>query len=222
MKEIVTTNYFWGQDVEMSQFYRVPKALYTGEYFRGISFEAKAIYGMMIDRVSLSIKNGWLDEDGKTYIHYSVADIMADTGCGKNKVLKCLKELEEDAIDGIDEYQAYSEIIRENIDMDSLVQRYPYEQKDVQEIYDLIVETVVSKGGSMTISGQQYPREVVKSRFLKLNMSHVEYVMECLRKNTTKVYNIKAYLLAALFNAGTTMSNYYRAEVNHDIPQFAG
>ena len=310
MKEIVTTNYFWGQDVEMSQFYRVPKALYTGEYFRGISFEAKAIYGMMIDRVSLSIKNGWLDEDGKTYIHYSVADIMADTGCGKNKILKCLKELEEDVhlierkkqgqgrpdmiyvknfaieeveeavekdsevcnvnlkefttqtsrspeckplevydvnpnntennntninyinpilsiytedvIDGMDEYQAYSEIIRENIDMDSLVQRYPYEQKDVQEIYDLIVETVVGKGGSMTISGQQYPRELVKSRFLKLNMSHVEYVMECLRKNTTKVYNIKAYLLAALFNAGTTMSNYYRAEVNHDMPQFAG
>ena len=99
---------------------------------------------------------------------------------------------------------------------------YPYEQKDVQEIYDLIVETVVGKGGSMTISGQQYPRELVKSRFLKLNMSHVEYVMECLRKNTTKVYNIKAYLLAALFNAGTTMSNYYRAEVNHDMPQFAG
>lgn len=67
-----------------------------GEYFRSISFEAKAIYGMMIDRVSLSIKNGWLDEDGKTYIHYSVADIMADTGCGKNKILKCLKGLEED------------------------------------------------------------------------------------------------------------------------------
>ena len=81
---------------------------------------------------------------------------------------------------------------------------------------------VVGKGGSMTISGQQYPRELVKSRFLKLNMSHVEYVMECLRKNTTKVYNIKAYLLASLFNAGTTMSNYYRAEVNHDMPQFAG
>lgn len=161
---IVTTNYFWGQDVEMSQFYRVPKALlYT-------------------------VKNGWIDEDGKTYIRYSVADIMADTGCGKNKILKCLKELEE----------------------------------DVQEIYDLIVVTVVGKGGSMTISGQRCPRELVKSRFLKLNVSHIEYVMECLRKNTTKVYNIKAYLLAALFNAGATMSNYYRAEVNHDMPQFAG
>ena len=264
MKEIVTTNYFWGQDVEMSQFYRVPKALYTGEYFRSISFGAKAIYGMMIERVTLSIKNGWLDEDGKTCIHYSVADIMADTGCGKNKILKYLKEFttqtsrspeckplevydvnpnntennntninyiksnpilsinEGDAIDGMDECQVYSEIIRENSDMDSLMQRHPYEQKDVQEIYDLIVETVVGKGGSMTISGQQYPRELVKLRFLKLNMSHVEYVMECLRKNTTKVYNIKAYLLAALFNAGTTMSNYYWAEVNHDMPQFAG
>jgi hypothetical protein len=66
------------------------------------------------------------------------------------------------------------------------------------------------------------PNNLVISRFLKLNMSHVEYVMECLRKNTTKVYNIKAYLLAALFNAGATMSNYYRAEVNHDMPQFAG
>ena len=119
----------------------------------------------------------------------------------------------EDAIDGMDEYQSYSKIIKENIDMESLLQRYPYEQKDVQEIYDLIVETVVGKGGSMTISGQRYPRELVKSRFLKLNKSHVEYVMECLRKNTTKVYNIKAYLLTALFNAGATMSNYYRADV---------
>lgn len=89
--------------------------LYLGEYFRGISFEAKTIYGMMIDRVSLSIKNGWLDEDGKIYIHYSVADIMADTDCDKNKILQCLKELEEDVID---------------------------------EIYDLIVETVVGKGGA--------------------------------------------------------------------------
>ena len=87
-----------------------------------VNFETKAIYGMMIDRVSLSVKNGWLDGYGKTYIHYSVADIIADTGCGKNKILKCLKELEEDVIDGMDEYQTYSEIIRGNIDMESLGQ----------------------------------------------------------------------------------------------------
>ncbi len=87
---------------------------------------------------------------------------------------------------------------------------------------DLIVETVVGKGDSMSISGQTYPRELVKAKFLKLNMSHVEYIMDCLLKNTTKVRNIKAYLLATLFNAGSTMSSYYRAEVNHDMPQFAG
>ena len=86
MKEIVTTNYFWGQDVEMSQFYRVPKALYTGEYFRGISFEAKAIYGMMIDRVRLSIKNGWLDEKNRVYIIYTIEEMRRDLGCATEKI----------------------------------------------------------------------------------------------------------------------------------------
>ncbi len=72
------------------------------------------------------------------------------------------------------------------------------------------------EGDSMSISGQIYPRELVKVKFLKLNMSHVEYVMDCLLKNTTKVRNIKAYLLATLFNAGSTMFSYYRAEVNQN------
>ena len=156
------------------------------------------------------------------FLQSSISNPTENNNTNINYINPILSIYTEDEIEGMDEYQAYSELIRENIDMDSLVQRYPYEQKDVQEIYDLIVETVVGKGRCMTISGQRYPREVVKSRFLKLNMSHVEYVMECLRKNTTKVYNIKAYLLAALFNAGATMSNYYRAEVNHDMPQFAG
>lgn len=66
------------------------------------------------------------------------------------------------------------------------------------------------------------PKNLVKSKFLKLNYSHVEYVINCLGKNTTKVRNIKSYLLASLFNAGSTISSYYRAEVNHDMPQFAG
>lgn len=74
---------------------------------------------------------------------------------------------------------------------------------------------------SMTISGQEYPMNLVKSKFLKLNSSHIEYVLGCLGKNTTKVYNIKSYLLASLFNAVSTMNSYYKAEVNHDMPQFA-
>ena len=75
--------HLYGKQAEQFAYVNIPKALIHEEAFSDVSFEAKTIYGMMIDRVSLSIKNGWLDEDGKTYIHYSVADIMADTGCGR-------------------------------------------------------------------------------------------------------------------------------------------
>lgn len=122
----------------------------------------------------------------------------------------------------MEEYQAYSEIIKENIEYDALLQRNPYEKDAIQGIFDLILETVISNKASMTISGQEYPMNLVKSKFLKLNSSHIEYVLGCLGKNTTKVYNIKSYLLASLFNAVSIMNSYYKAEVNHDMPQFAG
>ena len=117
----------------------------------------------------------------------------------------------------MEEYQAYSEIIKENIEYDALLQRNPYEKDAIQGIFDLILETVISNKASMTISGQEYPMNLVKSKFLKLNSSHIEYVLGCLGKN-----NIKSYLLASLFNAVSTMNSYYKAEVNHDMPQFAG
>ena len=79
------------------------------------------------------------------------------------------------------------------------------------------LQTVLSQRPYIRIAGDDYPREVVKSRFLKVNFSHVEYVFDCLDNNTTKVRNIKSYLLAALYNAPTTMDSYYRAEVNHDL-----
>ena len=97
----------------------------------------------------------------------------------------------------MEEYQAYSEIIKENIEYDALLQRNPYEKDAIQGIFDLILETVISNKASMTISGQEYPMNLVKSKFLKLNSSHIEYVLGCLGKNTTKVYNIKSYLLLA-------------------------
>lgn len=122
----------------------------------------------------------------------------------------------------MEEYQAYSEITKENIEYDALLQRNPYEKDAIQGIFDLILETVISNKASMTISGQEYPMNLVKFKFLKLNSSHIEYVLGCLGKNTTKVYNIKSYLLASLFNAVSTMNSYYKAEVNHDMPQFAG
>ena len=130
--------------------------------------------------------------------------------------------ISEEKADGMEEYLAYSEIIRENIEYDALCERHPYEKEIVDGIVDLILETVISKKDSVLVSGQEYPAALVKSKFLKLNYSHIEYVIGCMRKNTTKVRNIKAYLVAALFNAGSTMGSYYKAEVNHDMPQFAG
>ena len=124
--------------------------------------------------------------------------------------------------DSRDEMEGYREIIKENIDYNSLLMAHPYDQEMVEGIYELILETVLSKSEEITIAGDVYPNNLVKSKFLKLNYSHVEYVIACLEKNTTKVRNIKSYLLASLFNAGSTISSYYRAEVNHDMPQFAG
>ena len=118
-------------------------------------------------------------------------------------------------MDRIDRIDAYREIIKENIEFEALVQRYGYERVD--ELVELMLQTVLSQRPYIRIAGDDYPREVVKSRFLKVNFSHVEYVFDCLDSNTTKVRNIKSYLLAALYNAPTTMDSYYRAEVNHDL-----
>lgn len=319
LSEKITYSYYTSAQASQNAFFRLPRALYEKECFRGLSNDAKTLYALMLDRMSLSLANQWLDEDGKVYINYSLEDIMTTLNCGKTKAVALLKELdsesgigliekknmgiakasvfyvmnficedetaeekqgldsseeragivsaEEDAVfnnrthacpenehdrvqnlnpnknninktnmsktnpilsinlipeDEIDEMEGYSEIIKENIDYDSLLLAHPYDQEMVEGIFNLILETVLSKNEEITIAGDVYPKNLVKSKFLKLNYSHVEYVINCLGKNTTKVRNIKSYLLASLFNAGSTISSYYRAEVNHDIPQFAG
>lgn len=98
----------------------------------------------------------------------------------------------------------------------------PVQAEVIEGIVDLILETVVSKSDPILIASERYPASLVKSKLLKLNYMHIEYVLDCFKGNTTKVKNIKKYLLAALFNAPTTIDGYYRAEVNHDMPQFAG
>lgn len=319
LSEKITYSYYTSAQASQNAFFRLPRALYEKECFRGLSNDAKTLYALMLDRMSLSLANQWLDEDGKVYINYSLEDIMTTLNCGKTKAVALLKELdsesgigliekknmgiakasvfyvmnficedetaeekqgldsseeragivsaEEDAVfnnrthacpenehdrvqnlnpnknninktnmsktnpilsinlipeDEIDEMEGYSEIIKENIDYDSLLLAHPYDKEMVEGIFNLILETVLSKNEEITIAGDVYPKNLVKSKFLKLNYSHVEYVINCLGKNTTKVRNIKSYLLASLFNAGSTISSYYRAEVNHDIPQFAG
>ena len=319
LSEKITYSYYTSALASQNAFFRLPRALYEKECFRGLSNDAKTLYALMLDRMSLSLANQWLDEDGKVYINYSLEDIMTTLNCGKTKAVALLKELdsesgigliekknmgiakasvfyvmnficedetaeekqgldsseeragivsaEEDAVfnnrthacpenehdrvqnlnpnknninktnmsktnpilsinlipeDEIDELEGYSEIIKENIDYDSLLLAHPYDKEMVEGIFNLILETVLSKNEEITIAGDVYPKNLVKSKFLKLNYSHVEYVINCLGKNTTKVRNIKSYLLASLFNAGSTISSYYRAEVNHDMPQFAG
>lgn len=120
-----------------------------------------------------------------------------------------------DGMDQMELAEAYREIIRENVEYGILAERYGEQRMD--ETVELMLEVVLSKRPYIRIAGDDFPREVVRGRFLKINSSHLEYVFGCIDKNTTKVGNIKAYLLAALYNAPATMDSYYRAEVNHDL-----
>ncbi len=122
----------------------------------------------------------------------------------------------------VTEIENYRELILENIEYDCLKRRYPLYLDDLNEIVELLVETVCAKRKTTRISGADFPHEIVRSRFLKLDSSHIEFVMDCLQKNTTQVRNIKQYLLAVLFNAPTTMNNHYTSLVNHDMHAGAG
>ena len=105
----------------------------------------------------------------------------------------------------------------ENIEYDTLTQNPKMDKERLDEIVDLMLETVCSARKTLRIAGDDYPAELVKSKFLKLNSSHIEFVMDCMRENTTKIRNIKQYLRAVLFNAPSTIDNYYTALVAHDM-----
>ena len=119
--------------------------------------------------------------------------------------------------DGMGARETYREIVLENIDYDILIQDTHIDRDRLDEIAELIVDTVCSARRTIRIAGDDYPAEVVKSRFLKLDSSHVQYVMDCMRDNTTYVRNIKKYLLAALYNAPSTINSYYSSLVQHDM-----
>ena len=116
-----------------------------------------------------------------------------------------------------DAYSVYEEIIKDNIEYDHFV-RYGQVDKDrLDEIVSIILETVCSKRKAIRIAGDDYPAELVKAKFMKLNSSHIEFVFDCMKENTTKIRNIKQYLKAVLFNAPNTIDSYYTALVNHDM-----
>ena len=329
MDQKLTFRYFYGNEADQYSFYRIPKLLFKNEYFKNLSSDAKILYGLMLDRMSLSIKNQWFDEQNRAYIYFSIEDIMELLNCGRNKAVKSLQELDdengigliekrrqgfgkaniiyvksfmvyeeqaeqsaeeaqkftkqtnvdtlEDAevyktnsmksqkqtsrspenklqevcnsnsnynntsnikesknksdqiisdrqrsdVDMMNTVSAYQDLIKENIDYESLLIAYQYDEALIQGIYELILETVLCSSEKILIASNWYPAELVRSKFLKLNYFHIEYVLDCFKKNTSKVKNIKKYMLAALFNAPTTIDGYYKAEVNHDMPQFA-
>ena len=312
MSSAIEFSYFTGNESEMLTFYRIPKLLVTDPYFRGLSSDAKILYGLMLDRMSLSARNGWIDEKNHVYIYFSIEDVMEMLACGKNKALKTMAELdikegiglierkkagqgkptliyvrnfisrtaegssevyilnfkksqnqtsrspeckplevyiedpnknkknnteynnqsdqmpgEADAVHAKDgnhlpDIAGYAELIKANIEYPSLLERYPLEQDMVDGIYELILETVLSQKEQIYIARDSYPAELVRSRFLKLDYGHVEYVISSMKENTSKVRNIKKYMLAALFNAPATIGHYYQAEVNHDMANYGG
>ena len=115
------------------------------------------------------------------------------------------------------EIESYRALILENIEYDFLKREVGPYSDDLDEIVEIMVETVCAKRKYTRVAGSDFPHEVVKSRLLKLNSEHIHFVMDCMKQNTTKIRNIKQYLLATLFNAPTTIGNYYTALVNHDM-----
>ena len=309
-------DYFYGpEDAEQYQFYRIPKLLITSEQFKDVSVEAKLLYGLMLDRLSLSIKNGWFDALNRAYIIYTIEDVTEDMHCGSQKAVKLVAELEKkaglirkkrqglgkpsliyvlkfstvcpqkdsesqfkngenhnsgnvkittqefpesqsnktnqnktennkpdlihlsvnvagmdrenDEMDGMREdpiakRKSYEKYFRENLYIDDLKRSYPYDHGRIDEIFELLVDTVCSTAKTIRCAGEDRPAEVVKSRFMKPEYSHIQYVLDCIHDNTTEIRNIKAYMLTTLYNASMTIDHYYQNKVSHDLYGYNG
>ena len=154
------------------------------------------------------------------YILIDCLPNLSDTEMNYNKSNQIVSadENRSDGDNSTEEYQAFENLVKETVDYESLEITHHDDMRQVDEIVNLIVETVMCKNDKILIASNWYPASLVKKKFLMLTYSHIEYVLHCMRGNTSKVKNIKKYLLAALFNAPSTMNGYYQAEVNHDMP----
>lgn len=265
--------YFKGLEADRYSFYRVPKALVKADLFQKMSGDAKLLYAVLLDRMSLSIKNGWQDKHGNAYIICTIEEVMDSIHCARQKAVKLLDELEhefrlierrrqglckpnllyvKDLYAGLSQsnYWKYenhtsgglknelpgvpksngsnTEKINktDNSETDPI---YPTELQEEEqyrryfkealelEILELLVETVTSRKRFLRICGEEKPREVVKSRLMKLDSSHIQYILECLKENSTQIRNIKQYLLATLYNAPVTVDSYYSAQVRREF-----
>ena len=270
-------DYFYGQSGEMFSYFRVPKILFRDIKFKDLSTDAKTLYGILLDRMGLSVKNGWLDEQGRVYIIFPVQEVMDALGCADNKATKLFRELEKfglierkrrglgkpnliyvknfadprcrnrgkngsgaadsaqqetaksrgnktewnktegsepdpfssDAEDEPDERTRLEAYFMQSLEVDLLLRACPDEEDTIDQIVNLLVDTCSSKRRMLRVAGDDKPAEVVRSRFMKLNADHIRFVLKCLAESTAPVRNMKQYLLAALYNAPTTMQLYY-------------
>ena len=316
MASEISYDYYYGDESNQFSFYRIPRQLVTGDRFKQLSTDAKLLYGLLLDRMGLSAKNGWYDNQGRVFIYYTLDEIQEDLNCGHEKAVKLLAELDTGKGFGLierikqgqgrptkifvkkfitrekppkpavpqdvprlpifgsqdfgkpevkssekpqsrlpvfgsadfgksdasyiksnqtdssytdpsihpsgfrsesglmDRFECQREV-KEAIGYESLCSRF--NRADVDEVAELITDVLCTTRSTLRIGGETLPVAQVKDRFYRLDLSHLEYVFDCLRRNTTQIRNIRAYLLTALYNAPVTISNYYQAEVQHDF-----
>ena len=285
----MTLDYFYGQAGELFSFFRIPKALFQEQRFQDLSTDAKTLYGILLDRISLSVKNEWFDKKGRVFIIFTIEDVKRTLRCADNKATRLLRELEKfglierkrrgqgkpclvyvknfssesskesvknrdnddscgskvacqdpvksrgikkkenkteinntnlilsDESEKMKNRELLEEYFSRSLEIELLLRLYPDDEDTIYQIVDLLVDTCDSKRKLIRIAGDDKPAEVVCSRLKKLNADHIRFVLNCLAENTSPIRNMKQYLLAALFNAPTTMQLYYQNKVNHDL-----
>ena len=134
-----------------------------------------------------------------------------------NTSLNNYQSINLDGMDRMYERESYRELLWENLELDILAHDTRLDMDRVNELLEIMLDAVCSTSPTIRINGEDMPQQVVKSRFLKLNSSHIEYVLQAMNENPSAIRNIRAYLLTALYNAPLTMDNYYSALVNHDL-----
>ena len=280
--------YFHEEESEQFAFYRIPQVLFKDEKFAKLSTDAKVLYGLFLNRVSLSKKNHWIDDEGRVYVYYTLVSIQEDLHCASQKALKLLKELESYGLIervkqglckpdriyvknfillqespvrsgenhhtgvvkitspecresppnnnelnntecsntnpflsgegmGTDTRAMYRDYLIDSLEIEILKQRNPYCQDRIDEILEIMVDTLCSNRKEIRIAGDDKPAQIVKSQLMKLDSDHIEFVLQCMKENTTQIKNVKQYILAALYNAPLTINNYYSSLVQHDM-----
>ena len=135
----------------------------------------------------------------------------------RNNSLNNYQSINLDGMDRMDEREQYRELIRDNLEIDIRSQDRHYDLDRVNEIVEIMLDAVCSTSPTIRINGEDMPQPVVKSRFLKLDSGHIDYVLQAMNDCPSDIRNIRAYLLTALYNASLTIDNYYSARVNYDF-----